>query len=176
MTPYYPVEMGNGTPCSLRQNLPRSSTVMYICHPEAKHEILSVAEVTTCEYEVVILTPLLCNHPKYRYSIQIVANSKFASAAMHVFISAFCPPVLSGMQLWHLYVLILASTALPSLKSFHPKLCHTCFLEVCWLTPYEKQVESTSFLTGKFLTLSFWRSTNQGLKAAGRLRISDLFS
>ncbi|KAM7171741.1 endoplasmic reticulum lectin 1 [Macrochelys suwanniensis] len=67
MTPYYPVGMGNGTPCTLRQNLPRSSTVMYICHPEAKHEILSVAEVTTCEYEVVILTPLLCNHPKYRF-------------------------------------------------------------------------------------------------------------
>ncbi|XP_050807829.1 endoplasmic reticulum lectin 1 isoform X1 [Gopherus flavomarginatus] len=66
-TPYYPVGMGNGTPCTLRQNLPRSSTVMYICHPEAKHEILSVAEVTTCEYEVVILTPLLCNHPKYRF-------------------------------------------------------------------------------------------------------------
>ncbi|KAG8123074.1 putative Endoplasmic reticulum lectin 1 protein [Naja naja] len=54
-------------PCSLRQNLPRSSTVMYVCHPEAKHEILSVAEVTTCEYEVVILTPLLCSHPKYRF-------------------------------------------------------------------------------------------------------------
>jgi len=86
MTPYYPVEMGNGTPCSLRQNLPRSSTVMYICHPEAKHEILSVAEVTTCEYEVVILTPLLCNHPKYRYSIQILPNSNFSSAAMHVLI------------------------------------------------------------------------------------------
>uniref|UniRef100_A0A2K6GZV2 Endoplasmic reticulum lectin n=1 Tax=Propithecus coquereli TaxID=379532 RepID=A0A2K6GZV2_PROCO len=67
MTPYYPVGMGNGTPCSLKQNRPRSSTVMYICHPESKHEILSVAEVTTCEYEVVILTPLLCNHPKYRF-------------------------------------------------------------------------------------------------------------
>lgn len=67
MTPYYAVEMGNGTPCSLRQNLPRSSSVMYVCHPEAKHEILSVAEVTTCEYEVVILTPLLCSHPKYRF-------------------------------------------------------------------------------------------------------------
>ncbi|XP_038607528.1 endoplasmic reticulum lectin 1 [Tachyglossus aculeatus] len=72
MTPYYPVGMGNGTPCSLRQNLPRSSTVMYICHPEAKHEILSVAEVTTCEYEVVILTPLLCNHPKYRFRVSPV--------------------------------------------------------------------------------------------------------
>lgn len=77
MTPYYPVELGNGTPCSLRQNLPRSSTVMYICHPEAKHEILSVAEVTTCEYEVVILTPLLCNHPKYRYSAHSTSVSSY---------------------------------------------------------------------------------------------------
>ncbi|KAG8443671.1 hypothetical protein GDO86_009005 [Hymenochirus boettgeri] len=67
MTPYYPIEMGNGTPCSLKQELPRISTVMYICHPEAKHEVLSVAEVTTCEYEVVILTPLLCSHPQYRF-------------------------------------------------------------------------------------------------------------
>ncbi|KAG8583861.1 hypothetical protein GDO81_008577 [Engystomops pustulosus] len=67
MTPYYPIEMGNGTPCSLKQNQPRTTTVMYICHPDAKHEILSVAEVITCEYEVVILTPLLCSHPKYRF-------------------------------------------------------------------------------------------------------------
>ncbi|XP_053568175.1 endoplasmic reticulum lectin 1 [Bombina bombina] len=67
ITPYYPIEMGNGTPCSLKQDLPRSSTVMYICHPDAKHEILSVAEITTCEYEIVILTPLLCSHPKYRF-------------------------------------------------------------------------------------------------------------
>ncbi|XP_006004013.1 endoplasmic reticulum lectin 1 isoform X1 [Latimeria chalumnae] len=67
MTPYFPVVIRNGTPCSLRYNQPRATTVMYICHPEAKHEILSVAEVTTCEYEVVILTPLLCSHPKYRF-------------------------------------------------------------------------------------------------------------
>lgn len=67
LTPYFSVEMGNGTPCSLKQNHPRSTSVLYVCHPEAKHEILSVAEVTTCEYEVVILTPLLCDHPKYRF-------------------------------------------------------------------------------------------------------------
>lgn len=66
LTPYYSMEMGNGTPCLLKQNQPRSSAVLYVCHPEAKHEILSVAEVTTCEYEVVVLTPLLCAHPKYR--------------------------------------------------------------------------------------------------------------
>ncbi|XP_066552905.1 endoplasmic reticulum lectin 1 isoform X2 [Amia ocellicauda] len=67
LTPYYPVEMGNGTPCVLKQSQPRSSRVLYVCHPEAKHEILSIAEVTTCEYEVVVLTPLLCSHPKYRF-------------------------------------------------------------------------------------------------------------
>ncbi|MGH0173135.1 UNVERIFIED_CONTAM: hypothetical protein FKN15_013554 [Acipenser sinensis] len=67
MTPYYPLEMGNGTPCTLKQHHPRSSTVMYVCHPDAKHEIHSIAEITTCEYEVVVLTQLLCSHPKYRY-------------------------------------------------------------------------------------------------------------
>lgn len=68
LTPYYPVEMGHGTECTLRQNEPRSSTVLYVCHPEAKHEILTIAEVITCQYEVVVLTPLLCPHPKYRYT------------------------------------------------------------------------------------------------------------
>lgn len=66
LTPYFSFEMGNGTPCVLKQNEARSTSVLYVCHPEAKHEILSVAEVTTCEYEVVVLTPLLCSHPKYR--------------------------------------------------------------------------------------------------------------
>lgn len=100
MTPYYPVEMGNGTPCSLRQNRPRSSTVMYVCHPEAKHEILSVAEVTTCEYEVVILTPLLCSHPKYRYGTHIWASSITSnchpSPCVSVFIQVTHPAVVSG--------------------------------------------------------------------------------
>lgn len=61
------MELGNGTPCTLMQNRARMTAVLYVCHPEAKHEILSVAEVTTCEYEVVVLTPLLCSHPKYRW-------------------------------------------------------------------------------------------------------------
>ncbi|KAJ8248284.1 hypothetical protein GJAV_G00240350 [Gymnothorax javanicus] len=79
LTPYYPIEMGNGTPCMLKQNQPRSTSVLYICHPEAKHEILSIAEVTTCEYEVVVLTPLLCGHPKYRFKSSPV-NDIFCQA------------------------------------------------------------------------------------------------
>uniref|UniRef100_A0A665WWB5 Endoplasmic reticulum lectin n=1 Tax=Echeneis naucrates TaxID=173247 RepID=A0A665WWB5_ECHNA len=79
LTPYYSLEMGNGTPCVLKQDQPRSTSVLYVCHPEAKHEILSVAEVTTCEYEVVVLTPLLCAHPKYRFKTSPV-NAIFCQA------------------------------------------------------------------------------------------------
>ncbi|XP_041646307.1 endoplasmic reticulum lectin 1 isoform X2 [Cheilinus undulatus] len=79
LTPYYSLEMGNGTPCVLKQNLARITSVLYVCHPEAKHEILSVAEVTTCEYEVVVLTPLLCAHPKYRFKSSPV-NAIFCQA------------------------------------------------------------------------------------------------
>jgi len=40
--------------------------VMYICYPESKHEIYSFEEISTCEYEMIVLTPLLCSHPDYR--------------------------------------------------------------------------------------------------------------
>ncbi|XP_072292892.1 endoplasmic reticulum lectin 1 isoform X2 [Eucyclogobius newberryi] len=79
LTPYYSVDMGNGTPCTLKQDEARSTSVLYVCHPEAKHEILSIAEVTTCEYEVVVLTPLLCDHPKYRFKTSPV-NAIFCQA------------------------------------------------------------------------------------------------
>ncbi|XP_071754114.1 endoplasmic reticulum lectin 1 isoform X1 [Centroberyx gerrardi] len=79
LTPYFALEMGNGTPCVLKHNHPRSTSVLYVCHPEAKHEILSIAEVTTCEYEVVVLTPLLCAHPKYRFKSSPV-NAIFCQA------------------------------------------------------------------------------------------------
>ncbi|KAM8859871.1 endoplasmic reticulum lectin 1 [Spinachia spinachia] len=79
LTPFFALEMGNGTPCVLKQNGARSTSVLYVCHPEAKHEILSIAEVTTCEYEVVVLTPLLCAHPKYRFKSSPV-NAIFCQA------------------------------------------------------------------------------------------------
>uniref|UniRef100_A0A673YU56 Endoplasmic reticulum lectin n=1 Tax=Salmo trutta TaxID=8032 RepID=A0A673YU56_SALTR len=44
-----------------------------------KHEILSIAEVTTCEYEVVVLTHLICAHPKYRFKSSPV-NAIFCQA------------------------------------------------------------------------------------------------
>lgn len=64
--PYYGVTMGNGTLCELNQNKPRETKVLYVCYVHGKHEILSLKETSTCQYEIIILSPLLCNHPKYK--------------------------------------------------------------------------------------------------------------
>lgn len=63
-TPYYSVVMDNGSLCELN-NKPRKTTVLYICHPTSSNEIMSIKEVTTCEYEVIVLTPTLCSNPAY---------------------------------------------------------------------------------------------------------------
>lgn len=64
-TPYYSVKMDNGSPCELNSK-PRKTTIIYICHPTSNNEILSVKEVTTCDYEVIVLTPTLCANPAYQ--------------------------------------------------------------------------------------------------------------
>eukprot|EP00794_Sanderia_malayensis_P017816 gene17816-19594_t len=64
-TPYYNVSYGNGTPCDITGQKPRMASILYICHESANNEIVSVKEVTTCEYEVLILNSDLCNNPAY---------------------------------------------------------------------------------------------------------------
>jgi len=63
--PYYEISMEDGTLCDLN-NLPRRARVLYVCYPAGKNEIYSLKEVSTCEYEVIVLTALLCSHPSYR--------------------------------------------------------------------------------------------------------------
>ena len=31
--------MGNGTPCDLSNNKPRSTTVIFVCHPSSRNEV-----------------------------------------------------------------------------------------------------------------------------------------
>lgn len=64
--PYYEILMGNGTLCELNHNKPRETKMIYVCYVHGKHEIFSLKETSTCQYEVVILSPLLCRHPKYK--------------------------------------------------------------------------------------------------------------
>ncbi|CAH2004613.1 unnamed protein product [Acanthoscelides obtectus] len=64
--PYYEVTMDNGTFCDLNNNKPRVTKVLYVCYLQGKHEIYSLKEISTCVYEIIILSPLLCSHPKYK--------------------------------------------------------------------------------------------------------------
>lgn len=63
--PYLMVTMDSGTLCDLNGK-PRVTRVYYVCYMSGKHEIYSFEEASSCEYEVVVLTPYLCHHPDYR--------------------------------------------------------------------------------------------------------------
>lgn len=71
--PYYEVVMDGGTRCDLTGK-PRKSRVLYICQPEGRGEIYEFKESSTCEYEVLVLSALLCKHPKYRPKTQPVSE------------------------------------------------------------------------------------------------------
>lgn len=55
----------SGTLCDL-SNKPRKTRVQYVCYTHGKHEVYSFKETSTCEYEIIILTPLLCEHPQFK--------------------------------------------------------------------------------------------------------------
>ena len=63
--PYFEVVMDGGTRCDLTGQ-PRKARVLYICQPEGRGEIYEFKESSTCEYEVLVLSALLCKHPSYR--------------------------------------------------------------------------------------------------------------
>jgi endoplasmic reticulum lectin 1 len=62
---YYAVDYSQGTVCDINST-PRRTTVQYICDPNGKNQIESLNEVASCEYELVVLTPLICTHPAYK--------------------------------------------------------------------------------------------------------------
>ncbi|XP_076239624.1 endoplasmic reticulum lectin 1 isoform X2 [Calliopsis andreniformis] len=63
--PYVEIEMGDGTVCAVT-NKRRKIKVLYVCYQHGKHELFSLREPSSCEYEVIVLSPLLCNHPDYK--------------------------------------------------------------------------------------------------------------
>ncbi|KAL3271276.1 hypothetical protein HHI36_021767 [Cryptolaemus montrouzieri] len=67
--PYVEITMTDGSPCEFHKRKLRESRVYYICDLKGNHDIYSVKEISSCKYEVIILTPLLCAHPKYRPKI-----------------------------------------------------------------------------------------------------------
>lgn len=63
--PYVQLNMSGGSLCDIN-NKPRFIRVLYVCHPEGKHDVYSIKETSICEYECIILSPLLCAHPSYK--------------------------------------------------------------------------------------------------------------
>lgn len=62
--PYFAINYTDGTVCDLTSHR-RQASIRYVCQEEGKGEIYELKEMSTCEYEVVILTSLLCAHPSY---------------------------------------------------------------------------------------------------------------
>ena len=62
--PYFEVEMSGGTMCDII-NAPRTTIVRYVCYPQSKNEIYSFKETSSCTYEAIILTSVLCMIPTF---------------------------------------------------------------------------------------------------------------
>lgn len=63
--PYVRFNMTGGTKCDLTKNN-RLAKVIYVCNEEPKHELYSIKEISTCEYEAIVLSPLLCQHKDFK--------------------------------------------------------------------------------------------------------------
>jgi len=63
--PYFEIEMIDGTVCDLNSEA-RVTKVLYVCYSLGKNEVYSLKETSSCNYEIVVLTPNLCQHPKYK--------------------------------------------------------------------------------------------------------------
>lgn len=63
--PYVMLNMTGGTKCDLTKK-PRVSRIIYVCSEDTKHELYSMKEVSTCEYEAIVLSPLLCLHKDFK--------------------------------------------------------------------------------------------------------------
>lgn len=63
--PYFSVNMTDGTVCDLTGK-PRVSHVKYICQPNGRGEIFQLKETSSCEYDVLVLTAVLCPHPSFK--------------------------------------------------------------------------------------------------------------
>ncbi|KAJ1369748.1 hypothetical protein KIN20_031296 [Parelaphostrongylus tenuis] len=62
---YFPVLYNQGTTCDITGK-PRTTVVKYVCDENAHIQIHSLSEVSSCNYEVIVLTNRICAHPAYK--------------------------------------------------------------------------------------------------------------
>lgn len=62
--PYFEMEFNDGTMCEII-DAPRTTMVRYVCYPHGKDDIYSFKEISSCNYEAIILTSALCVIPGF---------------------------------------------------------------------------------------------------------------
>lgn len=63
--PYVMLNMTSGTKCDLTKK-DRVARIIYVCGEDLKLELYSLKEISTCEYEAIVLSPLLCLHKDFK--------------------------------------------------------------------------------------------------------------
>jgi len=65
--PYFAVNYTLGTPCEVKPGMKRRTRVMYVCSGNSNwYQVSAVTEVSTCEYQIVFHSPMLCKNPFFR--------------------------------------------------------------------------------------------------------------
>uniref|UniRef100_A0A183BV31 Endoplasmic reticulum lectin 1 n=1 Tax=Globodera pallida TaxID=36090 RepID=A0A183BV31_GLOPA len=81
---YYPVTYTHGTVCDLTGK-PRQVTVLYVCDEEGRQNIHSINEISSCHYELIVLSSEICAHPSFQrppakeYEIRCYATAAVAA-------------------------------------------------------------------------------------------------
>jgi endoplasmic reticulum lectin 1 len=68
--PYVAVNMTGGTKCDLTKRN-RVARIVYVCNEVPSLELYSIKEVSTCEYEAIVLSPHLCQHKDFKIETAI---------------------------------------------------------------------------------------------------------
>jgi len=65
--PYFAVNYTLGTACDLKPGTKRRTRVLYVCSGSSNwFQLSAVTEVSTCEYEIIFHSPLLCKNPFFK--------------------------------------------------------------------------------------------------------------
>lgn len=67
----YAVKYVDGTECEVLPNTFRQITVFYACMENGNDNIASFEETSSCFYEMVVVTKLICSHPAYKSPVLV---------------------------------------------------------------------------------------------------------
>lgn len=64
--PTYAVKYTDGTLCEILKDTKREITVFYACEEFGNDNIVSFEEISSCVYEMVVVSKWICSHPAYK--------------------------------------------------------------------------------------------------------------